>query len=42
VTVLGHTWWQLIVVGFFVGIGLAFGTALGNGLMSLFHRQPTR
>lgn len=31
--------WNEIVFGFFVGIGLSIGMALGNGLMGLFQRK---
>lgn len=33
-------WWHWIVVGFFGGMGFAFGNALANGLMSLIGRKP--
>jgi hypothetical protein len=33
-----HDIWHWVVVSFSFGIGFAFGSALGNGLLSLFAR----
>lgn len=36
-----HELWHWIVTGFAIGLGGAFGFALGNGLMSLFRPGGT-
>lgn len=32
-------WWHWVLVGFFAGVGLAFGQAVGHGLLSLIAKK---